>query len=136
VTVSRKLACAGALLGLTLPQSLPARAADADFSGGWTVNAHLVSGATLMTIASVCTFTQTAEFVSGTCKGPNGSCAASGLVNGAELYLNCRTIATNAPALAGFSTFKGTLGPDNFIRGVFTHSTFPHASGPFVAQKL
>lgn len=89
-----------------------------------------------MIISPICDFKQTGDQFAGTCKGPNGGCSAVGVIHGASIDATCRTLYSNAPGLAGFSTFHGTLDPDNIVRGRWEHSRFPGASGQFTMQKV
>ena len=89
-----------------------------------------------MVVSPVCTFRQTADRLAGFCKGPNGQGSAARTVNGAEIYWAWRVIPTTPIGLAGVATFHGTLGRDNVVRGSFSHSIRPNASGPFTTQKL
>ncbi len=136
MAVIGKSGCAGALIGAALIASSPARAGDVDFSGTWSVSGHIVSGSVIVYVSPICTFRQTADRLTGVCKGPNGAGSAAGTVNGAEIYWTWRIIPTNALGLAGVATFHGALGPDNVVRGFFSHSIRPNSSGPFTAQKV
>jgi hypothetical protein len=45
-------------------------------------------------------------------------------------------VATTSIGLNGVSTFQGTLGRDNVIRGTWEFSRAPRLEGQFAAQKL
>jgi hypothetical protein len=125
-----------AALALALTANVAASAAETDFSGKWSVTGSLTSGRALMTIGTICDIKQVGDQILGPCKGPNGGCSAVGIVNGASHDWTCRTQTTNAPTLAGYSTFHGALGGDAIVRGAWTHSTFPRATGQFAMQKI
>jgi hypothetical protein len=124
------------VLALVLTANFAASAAETDFSGKWSVTGSLTSGRTLMTIGTICDIKQVGDQIVGPCKGPNGGCSAVGIVSGASVDWTCRTQTTNAPGLAGYSTFHGALGGDAIVRGAWTHSTFPGANGQFAMQKI
>jgi hypothetical protein len=50
--------------------------------------------------------------------------------------MTCRTSFTNAPNLAGISTFHGALGTDEIVRGSCSHSRFPGANGVFAMMRV
>jgi hypothetical protein len=125
-----------AALAFVLTANFTASASETDFSGKWSVTGSLTSGRTLMTIGTICDLKQVGDQIVGPCKGPNGGCSAVGIVSGASLDWTCHTQSTNAPRLAGYSTFHGALGGDAIVRGAWTHSTFPRATGQFAMQKI
>jgi hypothetical protein len=126
---------AGVVVSIFLFASAAAQAQSIDFSGKWSVSGNLASGGGMMIIAPVCDLKQAGDQIAGPCKGPNGSCSAVGVVNGADIDMTCRTTSTNHQNLAGFSTFHGTLGGDNIVRGTWAHSRFPGASGRFTMMR-
>ena len=89
-----------------------------------------------MSFAQICDLKQTGDQLAGPCRGPNGSCSAVGVVNGSAVDLTCRTTNTNAPNLAGVSTFHGALGADEIVRGSCGHSRFPGADGVFAMMRV
>ena len=131
-----RLGRASALIGVALALSAPARAGDIDFSGGWSVSGQIVAGNLLTTVSPICVFHQTADRLTGSCKGPNAAGAAAGVADGRSIFFQWRHLAANAVGLSGVSTFRGTLGPDNVVRGFWTISLLPNASGSFTAQRL
>jgi hypothetical protein len=126
---------AGALT-LALTANFAASAAETDFSGKWSVTETLTSGRTLMTSGTICNLKQVGDQIVVPCKGPNGGCSAVGMASVASLDWTCRTQTTNALGLAGYSTFHGALGGDAIVRGAWTHSTIPRATGQFAMQKI
>ena len=131
-----RLTVAGALFGAALALAAPASAQMADFTGTWSFSGQMMQGTLLLTVAPVCSLQQTGNQVAGTCKGPNAAGPATGLASGTNLSLQWMGTATDPLGRTGISVFQGTLGPDNVIRGSWTTSTMPGASGPFAAQKL
>ena len=113
-----------------------AQAQQVDFSGKWSLSGQIIAGRTLMSFAQICDLKQTGDQLAGPCRGPNGSCSAVGVVNGSAVDLTCRTTNTNAPNLAGVSTFHGALGADEIVRGSCGHSRFPGASGVFAMMRV
>jgi hypothetical protein len=131
-----RLGRASALIGLALALSVPARAGGIDFSGGWSVSGQIVVGDLLTIVSPICAFRQSGDRLTGSCKGPNAAGAAAGVADGRNISFQWRHLATNAVGLNGVSTFRGTLGPDNVVRGFWTISRLPNASGTFTAQRL
>jgi hypothetical protein len=113
----------------------PALAADPDFSGKWSVSGQIVGGNLMTIVSPVCTFQQNGSQLTGTCTGPNGTGSAVGLVNGAGVTFEWQMIPTDSIGLSGVSSFNGKLGPDNVVRGSWTFSGRPGASGQFTAQR-
>jgi hypothetical protein len=130
-----RLGCTSALIGLALAVSVPARADDIDFSGAWSISGHIVTGNLLTTVSPICAFRQTGDRLTGSCKGPNAAGAATGVAEGRNISFQWRHVAANAVGLSGVSTFRGALGPDNVVRGFWTISRLPNASGSFTAQR-
>jgi hypothetical protein len=131
-----RIRCATALIGLALMVSSSARAEDMDFSGSWSVSGRIVTGNLLTWVSPICVFQQTEDQLKGSCKGPNGAGSATGAIDGADISWQWHMVATNAIGLNGLSTFRGTLGRDNVIRGSWTFSHLPNSSGTFTAQKM
>jgi hypothetical protein len=107
-----------------------------DYSGKWSLSGQMIAGRVFMSFAQICDLKQTGDQVAGPCKGPNGGCSAVGVVNGANVDLTCRTSSTNAPSLAGVSTFHGALGVDQIVRGSYTHSRFAGFTGVFFLMRV
>jgi len=124
------------VLALAAPLSITcAPALAADFSGEWSVSGQIISG-NLITIASpLCRFQQNGNQLTGICTGPNSRGSAAGFVNGASLSIQWQMMATDNIGLSGVSSFNGTLGPDNVVRGLWTYSGRPGARGQFSAQR-
>ncbi len=127
---------ADAAIGLALTVSSLAKADEIDFSGAWSVSGRIVTGNLLTYVSPICTFRQAGDQLTGSCKGPNGAGSASGLIDGADISWQWRIIATIAIGINGLSTFRGTLGRDRVIRGSWTFSRLPRASGEFTAQRM
>ena len=113
-----------------------AQAQQVDFSGKWSLSGQIVAGRTFMSFAQICDLKQTGDQLAGPCRVPNGGCSAVGVVNGSSVDLTCRTTNTNAPNLAGVSTFHGALGADEIVRGSCGHSRFPGANGVFAMMRV
>jgi hypothetical protein len=113
-----------------------AEAQEADLSGKWSLSGQMIAGRNFTSFAQICDLKQTGDQLAGPCKGPNGGCSAVGVVSGANIDLTCRTSTTNAPNLAGVSTFHGTLGADEIVRRSFTYSRFAGSSGVFFMMRV
>jgi len=131
-----RMGATGVVLALALAIYSSARADDVDLSGKWSLSGQMIAGRMFMSFAQICDLKQTGDQLAGPCHGPNGGCSAVGVVNGGNLDLTCRTSFTNAPNLAGVSTFHGALGADAIVRGSYTHSRFPGASGVFFLMRV
>ena len=132
-----KLVYASALAAFALVASAPAPADAANFAGTWAVSGTIFSGGVVVaTSAPVCVFRQSGNAISGSCKGPNGIGSADGSVNGRAIAWRWHIIATTSIGLAGIATYRGVWGSDGVVRGTWTHSRRPGASGPFTAQHL
>jgi hypothetical protein len=125
-------------LAIVLAGAAPwhAEAQEADLSGKWSLSGQMIAGRNFMSFAQICDLKQSGDQLAGPCKGPNGGCSAVGVVSGANIDLTCRTSTTNAPNLAGVSTFHGALGADEIVRGSFTHSRFAGSSGVFFMMRV
>lgn len=123
-----------ALLGLAL--TLPGAAQAGDLSGKWSLSGQMMAGRIFASFAQICDLRQTGDQIAGPCRGPNGGCSAVGVVSGANIDLTCRTSYTNSPGAAGVSTFHGALGADQIVRGSYTHSRLPGASGVFFMMRV
>ena len=112
--------------------AFPGIADAANFAGTWTFSAVMATAQS----SPVCVLRQSGNAVAGTCKGPNGMGAASGIVNGNAILLRWSAIRTNAIGMSGLITYHGTWGSDGVIRGTWTASPIPGEVGTFSAQKL
>jgi hypothetical protein len=108
----------------------------ADFTGKWSFSGQIISGRLFYSFAQICDLKQTDDQLAGPCRGPNGGCSMVGVVNGANVDLTCRTSFTNNPGLAGVSTFHGTLGGDDIVRGSVTQSRAPGARGVAAMMRI
>jgi len=132
--VRRGIFVAAALL--VLGAASGARAQQTDFTGKWSFSGQIVSGRMFYSFAQICDLKQTEGQLAGPCHGPNGGCSMVGVVNGANLDLTCRTTSTNNPNLSGVSTFHGTLGADDIVRGSVTNSRAPGATGVAAMMRI
>jgi hypothetical protein len=130
-----KLACRSLFACGILVVSAPAGAQAVYFSGPWAVNGQLVAGPVFAAVMPVCQFTQVANKLSGTCQGPNAGGPATGAANGPMISFQWQIVPMTPLATPGIASFQGTLGPDNLIRGTWTSSNAPGASGPFTAHR-
>lgn len=127
---------ARAVIGLVLAISSGARADEVDFSGAWSVSGRIITGNLLTSVSPICVFRQAGDQLTGSCKGPNSAGSASGLIHGADISWQWRLTPTNSVGLGGLATFRGTLGRDRVVRGSWTFSRLPRASGDFTAQRM
>jgi hypothetical protein len=100
-----------------------------DFSGRWLFSGLILGAGAAASFAQICDLQQTGTQLAGPCHGPNGGCTMVGAVNGGAVDLTCRTTYTNNPGLAGVTTFRGALAPDNIVRGTVVHSRAPAVLG-------
>lgn len=113
----------------------PLNVGAADFAGKWAVNGTMV-GRVNASVAPVCSFRQSGNALSGSCKGPNGLGSADGAVDGGQVVWEWHIVATDSIGLSGIARFHGALGSDGVIRGTWTHSSIIGESGRFTAQKV
>jgi hypothetical protein len=113
-----------------------AQAQQLDVSGKWSVSGLIAGNGSIMSFAQICNLSQTGNQFAGQCQGPNGGCAAVGVVTGEGLDLTCRTTNTNNPGLSGVLTAHGALGADQIVRGTCTHSRLPRISGQFSMMRV
>jgi hypothetical protein len=130
-----KLGCRSLLVGCILVVSAPAGAQVVDFSGPWAVNGQIVVGPVFTAILPICRFTQVANQLSGSCQGVSLGGPASGASNGPMISWQWQAQALNPLGVGGIASFQGTLGPDNIIRGTWTSTAVPGASGTFSAHR-
>ena len=133
---SRKPGCRSLLLGCVLIVSGPAYAqAVVDFSGPWAVGGQIVAGPAFTQVTPICRFKQVANQLSGSCQGLNSGGPASGATNGPMISWQWQAQPLTPVGLGGVASFQGTLGPDNVIRGTWTFTAVPGASGSFSARR-
>lgn len=132
-----KIGYAGALAVFAVVGSAAAPADAASFAGSWAVSGTLFAGSVVVgTSAPVCVFRQSGNTIAGSCKGPNGIGSVDGSVSGRAIVWRWHVIATTSIGLAGIATYRGVRGIDGVVRGSWTHSRRPGASGPFTAQHV
>jgi hypothetical protein len=107
-----------------------------DLSGKWSLSGQILGKGSFMSFAQICDLKQTGDQLAGPCRGPNGGCSAVGVVNGVNVDLTCRTTFTNNPSLAGVSTFHGTMGADEMVRGSCVYSRVPGVNGVFAMMRI
>lgn len=127
---------ASALFVFVLLISSLGRAEAANFTGTWSINGTMVRGNLYATASPICIIKQVGSSVSGTCKGPNGIGAASGVVNGSAILLRWNHIPTNNVGLRGIASFHGAWGSDGVLRGTWTDTAEPGMVGNFSGQKV
>lgn len=130
-----RLACWSLLVGCALGLAAPAEAQVVDFSGPWAVSGQIVAGPVFAAVIPVCRFRQVGNQLSGHCRGPNAAGPAFGATNGFTISWQWQLHATTPIGVNGIAAFQGMLGPDNIIRGTWTSSAAPGASGPFSAHR-
>jgi hypothetical protein len=123
------------LAGAAISVATAGAASAADFSGTWSASAVFEqNGQIVYTTTPVCTFQQSGDRISGTCKGPNALGPAAGTADGANISWQWEATA-NATGATGVSTWNGTLGPDGVIRGQMSGQAMPGVMAPFTAQR-
>jgi hypothetical protein len=113
-----------------------AQAQQLDVSGRWSLSGLIAGNGIITSFAQICDLTQTGNQFAGQCHGPNGGCAAVGVVTGVGVDLTCRTTNTNNPSLSGVLTAHGALAGDQIVRGACTHSRAPGVSGQFAMMRI
>ena len=127
-----RLMLAGAAVAVTLAGSASA----ADMSGTWNISATYTSGGSIVgTDTPACTFQQSGNRISGTCKGPHAIGPLEGTTNGSSVSLQWNHTATNSGGVTGSSYYQGAAGSDGVIRGNASNSSIPGATGTFTAQR-
>lgn len=107
-------------------------ASAADVSGTWSASAIVEqNGQIVYTTTPICTFEQSGDRISGTCKGPHATGPAVGTANGTSVTWQW-TATANATGATGVSTWRGTLDSDGVIRGKMSGSG---VRAPFTAQR-
>jgi hypothetical protein len=131
--MQRHLAGAGLALGLAVAGS--AAAQPADVSGQWAVAGEIVTGEAQVIARPVCVFQQAGPKLTGNCKGPNAHGPASGSVAGQKLNWTWELTPDTPIGASGSASFEGELGADHVIRGTWSFSGLPGASGKFTGEK-
>lgn len=127
-----RLVLAGAAVAVTLAGTAYA----ADMSGTWSLSAMYMQGGRLVgTDTPVCTFQQTGNQISGTCKGPNGLGPVMGTAAGGSVSLQWNHTATTAIGRTGTSMYQGSVGTDGVVRGSAASSNMPGVGGVFTATR-
>jgi hypothetical protein len=125
-----------ALVALSLVVCVPGTARADDFSGAWTVSGKATMGNMVMTIAPVCTFTQSNGTLGGNCNGPSYAGSVTGAVDGKNITWTWAGISKSDSNVRAVAKFKGTLGPDGVIHGTWTSSQMTTGEvGNFSAHK-
>jgi hypothetical protein len=130
----RHLAGAGLALGLALAAG-GAAAQQAEVSGKWAVSGEIVTGEAQVIARPVCDFQQAGAKLTGSCKGPNAHGPATGSVAGQKVSWTWELTADTAIGANGTGRFEGELGADHVIRGTWSFSGLPGASGKFTGEK-
>jgi hypothetical protein len=130
-----KLGYRSIVVGCTLVVAASASAQGVDFSGPWAVSGQIAAGPAFLAAMPVCQFTQVANQLNGNCQGPNAGGPASGATNGPTISWQWQAQPLTPIGVGGVASFQGTLGPDNIIRGTWTSTAMPGASGPFSAHR-
>ncbi len=125
----------GLVVGGALAAAAPAGAQVVDFSGPWAVRGQIISGPVFTAVMPICRFRQVNNQLVGSCRGPNANGPASGAVIGLTISFQWQVHPFTPIGIGGLASFQGTLGPDNVIRGVWTSTAVPGASGPFTAYR-
>jgi hypothetical protein len=100
-----------------------ASAQAADISGTWAI--------TSPGIMTTCTFTQTGNFISGSCKGRGATGTAFGIVDGRQVRLAWQWVGVQRNNPGAFD-FIGTLESDTTINGMVV---IGYTTGMFAAEK-
>lgn len=124
-----------AIAGVSISILLIAPALAADVSGTWSASAVFEqNGQIVYTTTPVCTFQQSGDQLTGTCKGPHAAGPLTGTANGTNISWRWSATA-NATGKTGVSTWTGTLDADGIIRGKMSGSAMPGVRAPFTAQR-
>jgi hypothetical protein len=124
------------LAGAAVAVSFAGSASAADLSGSWNISATYMSGGQIVgTDTPACTFQQSGNRISGTCKGPHAIGPLEGTTNGSSVSLQWNHTATNSGGVTGSSYYQGSAGADGVIRGNASNSSIPGATGTFTAQR-
>ena len=136
--MNRLLVRAAAVIGFAAVITSPAMINAANFAGTWAVSGSMDTPDGAMRVSPVCAFKQDGDRITGTCKGPSYLGSVEGAVDGEHIVWHWYGIAKNDVQTPNVTTtFKGELGDDGFIRGVWTNSIVPEgASGEFTAQRV
>ncbi|HEY5070445.1 MAG TPA: hypothetical protein VII63_00295 [Caulobacteraceae bacterium] len=124
------------LAGAAIAAISPSRASAEDLSGTWSVSGTIISNGRMVGSATpVCTFQQAGSRLAGTCQGPNGMGPVLGTTNGSNVFWRWHNTATTARGITTTITFRGTIGPDEVIRGAMTFGSMPWLVGSFTQQR-
>jgi hypothetical protein len=133
--MTRKSHCLVALGAIAIIISNTVVASADDFSGMWVVSGS-IGNPVVGRVLPVCIFKQDGNQIHAWCKGPNGLGSAEGTANGKEIMFHWDDVATNEMGWDATSTFKGKLGSDGVIRGTWTTTAIPNATGTWNGQKV
>lgn len=127
------------LLAFAFLAAHPSPAEAADFSGSWSVSAARQVAANrnagaLETASPVCTFKQTGNTVTGSCKGPAAVGPAEGTVSDQTIVWHWHRMAVTWGGATGTATFTGALASDGVISGTWTDDVARGGNGVFTAR--
>jgi hypothetical protein len=125
---------AGLALGLAFAAG-SAAAQQADVAGQWAVTGEIVTGEAQVVAKPVCVFQQAGPKLTGNCKGPNAHGPATGSVAGQKLSWTWQLTPDTPIGASGSASFEGELGADHVIRGSWSFSGLPGATGKFTGEK-
>jgi hypothetical protein len=129
------LRSAALMAGFTTLMLASSPASAANVSGTWSASAVFQqNGQIVYTTTPVCTFEQSGDQLTGTCKGPHAGGPITGTANGTNVSWRWEATA-NATGKTGVSTWTGTLDADGVIRGHMSGSSMPGVTAPFTAQR-
>ena len=125
----------------TAPAATPAAPAAAApvanaFVGTWAFSGEIRGARSSLQSAPICTFTQAAVGLEGSCKGPSASGTAAVQVNGNAIDVIYSHRATAANGVNGVAEYQGVLGADGVIRGRERDTFLPGRVGQFTAQRV
>jgi len=106
-----------------------------DVSGPWSFVGDIKADGREALAKPQCTFKQSGDTLSGSCKGPNSSGPAIGKIEGQHVSWRWTHTPYTKAGLGGVSTFDGVVGADKSISGTWTYSGLPGASGSFSGQR-
>jgi hypothetical protein len=110
--------------------------AENDLSGTWTFSASVENdGQIAAEAAPVCTFQQTGDRITGTCKGPNAAGPAKGTVKGDKVVWKWVANPYTAGGSSMTLSLDGVLGADGVVRGAATSPVLNGLVGRFTQQR-
>ena len=127
---------AGTPAAAPAPATTPAAPPASEFVGTWAFSGEILGARHSLQSAPICTFTQAAAGLEGSCKGPSAAGTAAVQVNGNAIDVIYSHRATAPNGVNGVAEFRGLLGPDGVIRGRERDSVIPGREGPFTAQRV